>query len=81
MRRHLRVPVCSEAVEVRRGIEDRGDFPSVPRHQVECAPPAEGLIGRSRPDANRGSDRRIMVAVGDCIDGWRNDLFVRAAES
>jgi hypothetical protein len=33
----------------------------------------QALIGRSRPGENRDSDRRIMVAVADRIDGWWND--------
>src|SRR5690349_24426293 len=32
------------------------------------------FVGRSRPGANRDSDRIIMVAVRDRIDGWRNDF-------
>jgi hypothetical protein len=35
------------------------------------------LIGRSRPEAHRDSDRRIMADVNGRIDGWWDDSTER----
>lgn len=72
---------CNEAARPEQARVPLGAGPSwraVPYGEPKQTARSAGALA---PDANRGSDRRIMAAVGDCIDGWQNELLVRAAES
>jgi len=71
------------AIRLYRMLRTRKQYPEIVRSESSSRVPltgasyVEALIGRSRPDANRDSDRRIIADVNGRIDGWWNDFTAK----